>query len=95
MWNMFFTGTQDNILIANQQINQNAGLPFRETLTWAIPQQAYLQDFWFIIMPPPEGWRREDGTYFTQQEMISNVINVNIEESNPSWWPPFPPNGEQ
>jgi hypothetical protein len=89
VWNRFFTGTEVNIIIANLQIDQNAGLPFGGTETWSIPQQAYLQDFWFIPMPTPEGWRREDGTYFTQEQMIDGVVNVNIQESQPNWFPPI------
>jgi len=93
VWNTYFTGTEENINLANQQIDNNLGLPFGGTNTWSIPRQAYLQDFWFIPMPPPEGWKREDGTYFSQQQMIDNVSNVDIQESSPDWWPPAPPPG--
>ncbi len=88
---LYFTGTEENIINANQKISQNLGLPFRGTTTWADPQKAYQQDFWFILMPPEDGWTREDGTHFTQEQMIDGVVNVNIEESQPDWWPPFPP----
>lgn len=91
MSTLYFVGTEENIIIANAQINNNCGLPFRNTERWAEPTQAYEQNFWFIPMPPAQGWTREDGTYFSQEEMILNVVNVTIEESNPSWWPPINP----
>jgi len=95
IWNTYYTGTENDITIANSQINSNCGLPFGGTSTWAISQQAYLQNFWFIPMPNPNGWTREDGTYFTQDQMISNVINVTEQESQSNWWPPSPfPPGE-
>jgi hypothetical protein len=86
---LYFTGTEENIALANYQIGQNLGLPFRGTMRWADPLQAYQQNFWFILMPPAEGWTREDGTYFTQQQMIENVQNVSIEEGQSSWFPPI------
>jgi hypothetical protein len=93
-WNTYFTGTEENIAVANNQIGQNLGLPFMGTERWADPQQAYQQDFWFILMPPPQGWTREDGTHFTQEQMIENVSNVDMKESSPDWWPPlYPPKG--
>lgn len=85
-----YTGTEDQIIIAINQINTNCGLPFRGTQTWDIPKKAYSYDFWFIYMPPTGGWIREDGTYFTQQQMIDGVVNVSIQESQPDWWPPPP-----
>ena len=93
-WNMYYTGTLEEVSIANSQISTNCGLPFGETTTWAIPVQAYEQDFWFIPMPSPTGWTREDGTHFTQSEMIIGVISVEEEEGQSNWWPPspFPPN---
>jgi hypothetical protein len=87
---LYFTGTEENIIIANNQIGQNLGLPFRGTLRWADPLKAYQQDFWFILMPDSDGWTREDGTHFTQEQMIDGVTNVNIEESDPNWFPPPP-----
>ncbi len=90
---LYFTGTEENIINANQKISQNLGLPFRGTTTWADPQESYNQTFWFILMPPVEGWTREDGTHFSQEQMSDGVENVNIEESQPDWWPPFPPGG--
>lgn len=87
-WTTYFTGTEVNINTAVAQIDTNCGLPFEGTNTWDIPKRAYQKNFWFILMPPPDGWRREDGTYFTQEQMINNVSNVNIEESDSSWFPP-------
>lgn len=89
LWHTFFTGTEADVNIANSKIDQNLGLPFWGTKTWSIPTQAYQQSFWFIPMPSPDGWVREDGTYFMQQEMISGVINVTPQESSPNWFPPF------
>jgi hypothetical protein len=88
-WNTYFTGTQENIDIANNQIGKNLGLPFGGTQRWADPQQNYSDPTtYFILMPPPEGWTREDGTHFTQEQMINGVENIEIEESQPDWFPP-------
>lgn len=89
---LYYTGTQGNIDIANAQISDNLGLPFRNTETWAFPRSSYSDPtFYFFIMPDATGWTREDGTYFTQEQMINGVVNVTPEEPNPNWWPPFPP----
>lgn len=84
-----YTGTEENVTAAVNQININCGLPFGSTQTWDEPKQAYLQSFWFIWMPNVDGWIREDGTHFTQDQMIENVINVNIEDSQSDWFPPI------
>jgi len=89
-WNMYYTGIQEDVEIANNQIGSNCGLPFGGTNAWAVPTLAYEQDFWFIPMPSPSGWTREDGTHFTQSEMINGVTNVEEEEGQPNWWPPGP-----
>lgn len=89
-----YTGTQDNITDALKQINANCGLPFRVTITWDNVKKAYSYDFYFIIMPWADGWTREDGTHFTQQQMINNVSNITIQESQGDWWPPPPPQGD-
>jgi hypothetical protein len=89
-WNFFLVGTEDQIIAANNQINNNAGYPCPGTERWGIPTQAYEQDFWFIPMPMP------DAIYngHTGQELMLNVINVVEEESQSNWWPPMPPLGE-
>lgn len=91
-WNTCYTGTVEEVSNANEQINTNCGFPDTDTETWAIPQQAYQQDFWFIPMPPPEGYKNSVGSW-TQSEMISNVVNVTEQEAQSNWWPPspFPP----
>ena len=89
-WNSFFTGSQENIIAANHQIDLNCGFPDPQTQTWAVPEQAYEQDFWFILMPPPTGYTNNYGTW-TQEQMIDGVQNVSIEESQSNWWPPIPP----
>lgn len=86
-----YVGTQENITITLDQINQNLNLPFGNTISWDIPKKAYQQDFWFIFSPPQEGWTREDGTHFMQEQMISGVINVEIQESQPDWFSTYPP----
>ncbi len=86
---LYFTGTEENIIAANAQISSNLDLPFRGTIKWAQPQSSYSDpNFWFIEMPSEAGWTREDGTHFTQEQMIANVIDVEIQEENPNWWPP-------
>lgn len=89
--NLYLTGTESNVTLAEAQVSENLGLPFSGTMRWAIPMQAYQQDFWFISMPPYEGWYREDGTYFSYQQMMNAVTNVEIETSQPNWFPPFVP----
>lgn len=90
IWDMYFVGPYENVLAANAQIDANCGFPDGYCETWAIPQQAYEQDFWFILMPPPDGYR-EPTRSFTQEQMIANVVNVGIEEAQQNWWPPNPP----
>lgn len=88
-WHTYFTGTQENIEIANNQISENAGLPFGGTDHWADLEQNYSDPTtYFIKMPEPDGWIREDGMHFTQEQMINGVENVTIEESQPDWFPP-------
>jgi hypothetical protein len=89
-WKTYFTGTYEQIVEANYTINQNCGFPDPQTETWDIPTQAYEQDFWFILMPPPDGYKNEYCD-MTQEQMIDGVQDVSIEESQPDWWPPFPP----
>src|SRR4051812_25974660 len=89
-WNTYFTGSEQDILAANHQIDLNCGFPDPQTETWAIPQQAYEQDFWFILMPPPEGYTNNYGTW-TQDQMIQEVTNVEEQQSQSNWWPPYPP----
>lgn len=94
MSNLYYTGTQNNIDIANAQISSNLGLPFRGTQIWAILQSSYSNaDLWFFLMPLENGWTREDGTHFSQSEMVQGVVNVTIQESQSNWWPPYPPEG--
>lgn len=82
-----FTGTEEQIIAAAARIDSNCGLPFRNTNTWDVPKKAYSYDFWFIWMPEEEGYTREDGTYFSQAEMIDGVVNVEIQDSQPDWFP--------
>lgn len=89
-WNIFFTGTFEEVTAANAQINANCGFPDEYTDNWANPQQAYEQDFWFILMPPPEGYRDPVNSW-TQEQMIAGVVNVIPQESQSNWWPPVPP----
>jgi hypothetical protein len=93
-WNWFYTGSLEDVTAANSQIDDNCGFPNGDTQTWSVPQQAYEQDFWFILQPPPEGYKDKIG-YWTQEQMISGVENVELQQSNSSWWPnPFPPGGQ-
>ena len=86
-WNTYFTGTEEDIIAANNQININCNFPDLETTTWDIPKKAFNQDFWFISMPSPEGYTNNYGSW-TQDQMINSVINVEEEESQTNWWPP-------
>lgn len=88
-WDTYFTGAEADVVAANDQINANCGFPDEYTETWAVPTQAYQSTFWFIIMPPPQGYMNPRAS-FTQQQMIDNVQNVSIEQSQPDWWPPAP-----
>lgn len=89
-WNWFYTGTLDEVTAANAQINSNCSFPNGSTETWAIPTESYDQTFWFFLQPPPEGYQDDVGSW-TQAEMINGVENVQLQQSNSSWWPPFPP----
>lgn len=90
VWKTFYTGTQQDIINATAQIDLNCNFPDGYTQTWAIPKKAYEQDFWFIPMPSPEGYKNIMHS-FTQEEMIFDVVNVSEQESQRNWWPPFPP----
>lgn len=79
-------GTELQVNIANSQIGSNCEMPSGGTQIWAIPAQAYEQNFWFIKMPPSIGWKG-----FTQEQMMANVIDVTQEDSQSNWWPPFVP----
>jgi len=88
---LFFTGIEVDIIAANAQISSNAGLPYEHTEEWAVPKASYSDpNLFFIIMPNEDGWTREDGTYFTQAQMIDGVVNVEIQESQSNWFPPPP-----
>lgn len=89
-WNTFYTGTLDQVNAAIEQINANCGFPDACSYTWAVPRQAYEQDFYFIQMPPPEGYMSGCGSW-TQEQMIAGVVNVEPRQSNSSWWPPYVP----
>lgn len=88
-WNTYYTGTQNDVEAANAQINSNCGFPNPCTENWAVPQQAYSQDFWFILMPPPEGYMTKCGS-FSQDEMIAGVSGVSEQQGQSNWWPPTP-----
>lgn len=81
------TGTQSDVIAANSEIDLNCGFPNKNTFTWADPQQAYQQTFWFIAMPPPEGYKDGIGSW-TQDQMMKDVVNVNQQKFDPSWNPP-------
>lgn len=84
---LFLTGTENQIIEANAQINQNCGLPNNKgTNTWGEPTKMYLVDLWYIPAPPENGWNE-----FSYEEMMYGVVDVSIQESQPSWFPPAPP----
>lgn len=83
---MYLVGTEEEINIANTQIESNAGIPYGNTVRWAVPTQAYEQNFWFIPMPNPNAIYNGH----TGEELMQNVINVAEEEFNPNWFPPQP-----
>lgn len=85
-WNMFYTGSQVGVEAAVSQINSNCGFPDGYSQTWAIPQKAFGQLFWFFQMPPPEGYT-EPSKKITQAEMIQGVIGVIATPSIITWWP--------
>jgi hypothetical protein len=91
-WNVYFTGSESAVNAANAQINANCGFPDACTQGWAVPMQAYEQDFWFILMPPPDGYMTKCGSW-TQDEMIAGVTGVVEQQGQSNWWPPgpFPP----
>lgn len=86
-WDTFYTGSEEEIQVANAQIDSNCGFPDGVTQTWAVSQKAYEQDFWFILMPPPGGYMNAVGAW-SQAQMIDGVTDVAEQESQPDWWPP-------
>lgn len=87
-WNTFYVGTEVEITAAIVQINSNCGFPDGYCQSWGVPTQAYEQDFWFVMMPSPNGYM-EPTRSFTQEQMIIGVENVTQEESQRNWWPPI------
>ena len=88
MSNICYTGTEDQVTIANNQINTNCGFPNNDAQNWDTPTPAYTPNtFWFIRKPPPGGLVYADRTY-TQEEMINGVVNVIEQPYSPSWRPP-------
>lgn len=86
---MMLTSTnQADIIAANAQIEINSGIPTPDgkTTKWSTPKKAYQQDFWFIKMPPPEGWNG-----ISQKEMMQNVVDVVQIAFNSNWYPPIVP----
>ena len=82
---------QADVIEADLQIQQNAGIPTPDgkTTNWDIPKKAFNHNFWFIVMPPENGWNG-----ISQEQMMQNVVNVTQEMCDASWFPPspFPPN---
>lgn len=88
--NLYYTGTQENVQKALNQINKNCNFPTAGVKTWDTPMEAYQQNFWFIKMPPPQGYKNEIVSY-TQEQMILGVVEVTEHEFSKSWLPPTPP----
>ena len=86
----YFVGSYEQVSAAVAQVDSNCGFPNACTQTWAIPQQAYQQDFWFAIEPFINGYLTPCGSW-TQEQMIAGVTNVQIEPSQSNWFPPVPP----
>ncbi len=82
-----YKGTHENVIAANAQIDANCGFPDAYTQTWGSIKKAYQQEFWFFAMPTPAGYKNRSGDW-TQEQMIDSVVNVEIEESQPSWFVP-------
>lgn len=75
-----------NVADANAQIEVNCNIPCPGTERWDIPTESYDKTFWFILMPPENGWNQ-----YSQEQMMAGVVNVEIQEGNPSWFPPVIP----
>ncbi len=87
MINYYLIGTLEQVTVANAQIEINAGYPCEGTSNWSVPAQAYEQDFWFIAMPESNAIYN----WHTGEELMEGVSNVQQEESQENWWPPFNP----
>ncbi len=79
---MCLVGTETEVIAANAQIESNCGIPCEGTDNWDIPTQAFEQDFWFITMPPLEGWNN-----YLQEQMMQGVVDVLQMEFEPNWRP--------
>ncbi len=81
---MFLTSNiEQNVTTANQQIALNIKLPDDDTQVWDIPRKAYQQDLWFIKKPRSFGWKD-----YTQEQMMQNVVNVDQQQFDISWFEP-------
>lgn len=86
-----YVGDELSILNAIETINKNCGFPNDEgTDTWGVPIKAHEQDFWFVLKPPAQGYRTRNH-YFSQNEMIDGIVNLNTEEWQRSWISPIEP----
>jgi hypothetical protein len=79
---MYYTGTKYWIDIANNQIEKNSNIPNDFAQNWDIPQETVNHNFWFICQPPIDGWNG-----LTQETMIRNIENVQLQEADQSWFP--------
>lgn len=86
----YTSNNEIDVIEANHQIELNSGIPTPDgkTTAWSIPTLTLAPyNFWFIYMPPAEGWNG-----YSQKEMIQDVTNVDIQEFNVAWIrPPEPP----
>jgi len=87
---MAITSTSAQYLqTANAQIMANAGIPTADgkTTSWATPQLAHNQTFYYIMAPDAGGW---NGVSYNQ--MMQNVINANVSlvAFSNTWVAPIP-----
>ena len=84
--------TQLDVVLANAQIMQNAGIPTEDgkTTNWCEVKQAYQQSFFYIIKPEIDGWNG-----ISQETMMQDVVGVTEEFFNTDWNLPISPPEEK
>lgn len=78
---------EPDVQAAIDQINSNCGWPDENTTTWAKVRKSYSDEIWFFVKPPIEGYK-DQWKSFTQEQMISGIINVEESDGDSSWFPP-------
>ncbi len=75
-----------NVLTALAQIDANMGFPANGTNSWGTVCRNVADTLSFVIKPPINGWKNSHVS-FTQEQMMTGVVNVIEQEYDSSWLP--------